>query len=195
MTTATKQTILWFASAALCSLLVLLVVFSGLSGGVLVSDPEGIPEAADAVLNCICTGNWDALGDSVAGNPTLNPSTGEAHSAGKPIWEAYQNSLQWSIDKPFEIAGNHVIQPVTVTCLDIPGVAQAIATVLEHSGASASDPSERQRTLYAAAEQVLETDAPLTQYEITLTFLREKRQWLVLPDAAFQNLLSGFIIR
>lgn len=187
-----KCTLLWLGAGFLFCLLVFLVVFTGLSGKTIIADPAGVPEAADTVMNCIRSGSWETLSPMVSGCPSLAPGTGEADSAGQAIWEAYQDSLQWTCQKDLELQNGHVTLTVTVTCLDIPGVTSAMASMLADSQVSADEPENAAQILRSAAEQVLKDVTPVAEHEITLTFLRENGRWMVVPNRAFQSLLSGF---
>lgn len=190
MTQTKKRTLLWLAAGCVFSLLVLLIVSGGLSGNVLVTDPEGIPEAVDSVMNSTRTGDWKGLEQMISGNPSLSPETGKEDSAERIIWQAYLESLQWVCDEEFSVQGPCVSQQVTVTCLDISSITDAMAGILAESDPSA--PENKAKLLGAAAEQVLQEDAPVLERKLTLTFHRKKGQWLLIPDSAFQALLSGF---
>ena len=187
---AKKHALAWLAAGLLLSLLVFVVVLTGLSGGVVVTDPEGIPQAADMVMRNIQDGNWEALEAAVLGSPALAPRTGEADSAEALIWESYQESLQWTFQNGFDIQDAYVTQKITVTCLDIPGVTKSMSGNLDAE--AAANPELKSQFLYAAAEQVLASECPVAEYEITLTFVREKGRWLLVPNSALQALLSGF---
>lgn len=188
----TKKTLLWSAAGLLLSLLVLLVVFGGLAGEVLVTDPDGISETADAVMTCIRTGDWKSLELLVSGNPAMDPVTGEEDAAENLIWKAYQQSLQWVCAEGFDIQGPHVTQRVTVTCLDISKVTGVMAQVLLEPADGSTDPENRTQSLRAAAEQALNPNAPTMQREITLTFVRKNGQWQVVSNGALLAVLSGF---
>lgn len=190
MTATKKNTLLWSAAGFLLSLLVVLTVLGGLAGTVLVTDPEGIPEAADALLTTIRAGDWASLEALVSGDPALEPVPGDPDSAESRIWNAYRQSLQWSCEEGFDLQGSGVIQRVTVTCLDISAVTGKMAQILSRS--PASDPQEQPQALLAAAEQVLSEELPTIQEEITLAFSRENGQWKAVPDNALLALLSGF---
>ena len=190
MTYTKKRTLLWSVAGLLLSLLVLLVVAGGLTGEVLVADSEGIPAAADAVMTCVQNGNWKTLATLVSGHPDLTPATGEEDSAENLIWNAYQQSLQWVCEEGFDVQKQHVIQYVTVTCLDISKVTGAMPRILEE--ADTIDLENRQEILRSAAEQALELDAQTMQREIALTFIRENGQWQLVPNSALLALLSGF---
>jgi len=188
MTHRRIKTMLWITAGLLMSLAVLLVVLNGLSGQMWITDSQGIPVAADAVMNCIQTGNWDHLQTLVADNPELFPSTGEEGSVDHMIWTAYQQSLQWHCADEFQIRGSHIEQNLTVSCLDISAL---IREMTEIHPELPSDLSEEQ-ALLAAAEQILKSDMPIMSKTITLTFTREAGQWKMIPNNSLLALLSGF---
>ena len=192
MKQAKITTFLWFSLGIFFALLVLLVICSGLAGNVPVVDSEGIPEAADAVLSSIHTGNWQELEELVSGEPSLTPVTGEADSAEAILYDAFRDSLQWTCEEAYRIQGSLVTQAVTVTRLDIPGVTDAMAVILAESNASQATGQEQAQLLQAAAKQVLEAQVPMTQTNIVLTFRREQGCWMLVPNNAFKMLLSGF---
>lgn len=192
MQSTKKYTLLWLLSGLLLGLLVLLVVFSGLSGNVWITDPEGIPETVNALLTCIQTGNWEDMEDLVAGNPVLRPATGVAISAEGILWEAFQRSLQWQCTEEISVQDEYVTQCITITCLDIPGAVHTMEEILKDTS-NDEDPMHRSKILSETAQQVLNAGAPFLTREITLTLHREQGQWLVVPDRALLTLMSGFI--
>ena len=194
MTKANKQTLLWLFAGLVFSLLTLLVIWTGLSGKVWITDPEGIPETADAIMDSIQAGDWAALEEMVLGNPELAPNVGVQGSAERMIWDAYRNSLQWSCEDPFRILGSLISQKVSVTCLDIPSVTDAISkTLAESDPAIFVDTAQTERLPIAAAD-VLESEIPMIRKEITLTFQRSQGRWVLVPNHSLQILLSGFTI-
>lgn len=186
-----KSALPWLILGMLLSLAVLLVVYTGLSGQVFIKDSEEIPAAAYAVMNSIRSGDWQALDEMIAGSSGIAPETGEENSVEQMIWKAYQNSLQWTCADNCHPDGRYVTLDISVTCLDIHGVTDAIAEILEES---AVGENQRQLLLHNAAEQVLKSDPPVKTSQITLSFLREQRQWKLIPDRALQTLLSGFTV-
>lgn len=190
MTNKRIKMLLWSAAGFILSLMALLVILGGFAGITLVTDSEGISQTSDAVMHSIHSGDWQTLQTLVSGNPNLEPVTGESNTAESLIWETYRKSLQWSCTENFEIQGGYVTQSVTVTCLDIPGVTDAMTGILQESPAHQENQSQ---ALYIAAEQVLQSDAPSKQRQITFTLVRENGCWRVLPDSALLALLSGFV--
>ena len=187
-----KIAFLWLMAGLLCAILLSLVVLTGLCGQIMITDRDGIQKAADSVMHYIRSGNWEALEKIVLGSPSLRPLTGEADSAEALIWDAYRDSLNWTYRDRFEVDQSCISQKITVSCLDIPKVTSDMAAVLQTT--SKADPAQQAAALQASAQKVLETNAQLTECEITLTFRREKGQWLLVPNGALQALLSGFTI-
>ena len=195
MTNAKKQTLLWLLAGLVFSLLTLLVIWTGLSGKVWITDPEGIPETADAIMDSIQAGDWAALEEMVLGSPSLTPRVGAPDSAEKMIWDAYRNSLQWSCEDPFRIQGSLISQKVSVTCLDIPSVTDAISTMLSSSDSTGFYAATQTEFLHTVAAHVLESELPMIRREITLTFQRGMGRWMLVPNNALLMLLSGLIVQ
>ncbi len=188
MTRKTVKTMLWTIAGLMLSLAVLLVVLSGLSGQIFITDAHGITEAADDVMDSIQNGDWEQLNALLAADEELILQTGEDGTVERLIWTAYQDSLQWCCADSYEIQGSNVTQKITVTCLDIAELSEKMMVILpqllEHS--------EREQALMAAAEQALESEPPVMQKEITMTFVRNNGQWKVVSNSALLALLSGF---
>jgi len=189
-----KRAVLWLSLGLIFSLLTLVVVFTGLAGTALVTHREEVPEAAEAVLTMVRDGHWDTLEAMTAGRPALSPDTGPEASAENRIFEAYRESLSWGFPEPASVQDARMIQQVTVTCLDIPGVTDRIAEIMAQTLPDPEDSLSREQMLYAAAESVLETDPPMTERTIILAFQRQQGQWLLVPDRALLALLSGFTV-
>lgn len=187
-----KSTLLWLTGGIIFSLLVLLVVSGGLAGNVTIADPEGIPEAAEAVMNHIREGSWQALEEMVSGHPGITPITGTPGSPEHRIYDAFRSSLQWTLEDTFELQGSYITQKLTVTCLDIQAVTEAMAAVMADTGSN-TDLSQ-QGLLQSAAQQVLEQELPVIQREVTLTFRREQGLWQLVANKELQALLSGFTV-
>lgn len=194
MTKANKQTLLWFSAGLVFSFLTLLVIGTGLSGKVWITGPEEIPDAVDAVMTSIQTGDWVRLEEMVSGNPELTPKVGAEDSAEKMIWDAYRDSLQWSCEEPFRIHGSLITQKVSITCMDIPSITDAISTMLSSADSTGFDAATQTEFLHTVAAHVLESELPMIRREITLTFQRNQGHWMLVPNNALLKLLSGFIV-
>ena len=194
MTNAKKQTLLWFSAGLVFSFLTLLVIGTGLSGKVWITGPEEIPDAVDAVMTSIQTGDWVRLEEMISGNPELTPKVGAADSAEKMIWDAYRDSLQWSCEEPFRIHGSLITQKVSITCMDIPSITDAISTMLSSADSTGFDAATQTEFLHTVAAHVLESELPMICREITLTFQRNQGHWMLVPNNALLKLLSGFIV-
>lgn len=184
----TIKAMLWTIAGLAISLAVLLVVLSGFSGQIWITDSDGIRQAADQVLTCVHDGSWEELSSLVSGNPQLQPQTGEAGTPENLIWNAYCQSLQWSCADTFELQGSQITQKVTVTCLDIAALTRSMTEILGES----TDYTERDTALLDIAQQVLDTQMPVMQKELTLSFIRNDSRWTLIPNNSLLALLSGF---
>ena len=194
MTKANKQTLLWLLAGLVFCLLTLLVIWTGFSGKVWITGPEEIPDAVDAVMTSIQTGDWVRLEEMISGNPELTPKVGAADSAEKMIWDAYRNSLQWSCEEPFRIHSSLITQKVSVTCMDIPGITDAISTMLSSPDSTGFYAATQTEFLHTVAAHVLESEHPMLHREMILTFQRSQGRWVLVPNHSLQILMSGFTI-
>ncbi len=170
------------------SLAVLLVVLSGLSGQVWVTEPEAIEQSADAVMTAVRDSDWEKLSELVLDQPVLNPQTGDENTAECLIWNAYRQSLQWYIEKDYEIQNSGMIQELTVTCLDISALTKQINGILAES---ATD-HERESAMPAAVKQALNAEMPMMKKTVTLKFVSKEGKWQLVPNQSLLALLSGF---
>lgn len=170
------------------SLLVFLVVFTGLKGNVTVTDPEGIYRSAEKLLQSVQSGDWEMLNNITEDHPGVQPHTGAEGTAERLIWNAYQESLQWSFADGFEIDGPQITLDVSVTCLDISGFTRNLTGILAES----TDEDQREAALSSAVLDSLEGELPTVQRTIQLRFVRREGQWQIVPNQALLALLSGF---
>ena len=184
----TKKAIAWMIPGLILSILVFLVVFSGLMGETRITDPYGITESAEKLLECVKAGDWKALNELTADTEQFQPQTGAEGSAEHLIWKAYQESLQWSFTENFETEGSQVALDVTVTCLDISGFTRSLTGILAES----TDEDQREAALASAVREALDGEVPTIQRTVGLRFVRKDGQWKVVSNQALLALLSGF---
>lgn len=177
-----KNAFLWAAAGLLLSIMVLVLVFGGLKGGILVADEENIPVTADVILRSVQDGDWVSLSALVSGHPDLEPQLPEEGTAERLIWNAYQESLQWELEEGYTVDGSRITQNVTVTCLDIASVSRVLQEMS----------MERSEAFVDAVQQLLSTEANTMQQTITLTMVRESGVWVIIPNNALLALMSGF---
>ena len=187
-------TCLWFSGGIICSILVFLTLWSGLSGNIFVSDPECIPDSVDTVMRCIQSGNWEDLEEIVLGTSSLVPNTGEEGSPEQILYHAYQESLQWRCQGEFQIQDGYITQNITVSCLDIPKLGSAAAAFLAESSIFLDNSEDLSQQLRSFTEKIVAEYAPITEHTLTLVFLMENGNWQLVPNAALQSLISGFTV-
>lgn len=184
----TKKAIAWMIPGLVLSILVFLVVFSGLKGEIRITDPYGITESAGKLLECVKTGDWKTLNELTADADPFQPQTGAEGSAEHLIWNAYQESLQWSYAENYETDGAQVTLDVAVTCLDISGFTRSLTGILAES----TDEDQREAALASAVRESLDGELPTIQRTVELRFVRKDGQWKIVSNQALLALLSGF---
>lgn len=184
----TKKAIAWTVPGLVLSLLLILLVLSGLKGHVMIADTEGIGQSADRLMECVQSGDWETLNRLIADNTGIHPKTGSEDTAENMIWNAYQQSLQWRCADQYKLDGSRVTLDIEVTCLDISAFTRNLTGILAES----SDGEQREASLAAAVKESLEGELPTTQQTITLHFVRGDGRWQIVSNQALLALLSGF---
>jgi len=180
----TKKAIFWMVPGLVLSLLALLIVFRGLTGEVLVTDPEGISRSTEALMQSVQQGDWEQLQQLTADHPRLQPQTGAEGTGEALIWKAYQESLRWEYDSTYEVQGAQVIRKVTVTCLDIAAFTRNLTVTLTEA--------REEDALVTTIWEALAGELPTLQRTIDLHFVRREGQWQLVTNQALLALLSGF---
>lgn len=176
------------AAGILFCILVLVVVDSGLSGSTIITDPQGVPETAEKVMQCIRQGEWDSLSALTYGAPIPVPAVGADGTTEKYIWDAYQQSLQWSVGEELQVSGPCVSVNVALAYLDIQNVSEEMAQIMLET----SENNQQEQLLDHAVRQVLGMQPVSAKRDISLTFVREENQWKVVPNKALLEVFSGF---
>lgn len=176
---------------------------------VLVSTPEGAVETAEAMLDAVCRGDYEAAGSLMQGNPDLGADRQPADAVGVLLWDAYVGSMEYSLSGSCYATDSGVAQNVAWTSLDLSGFTELLGTeaqtLLTQRVENTQDPDQvydengEYRTdfvmevLLDAAEQILRNDPEYTTRMITLKLVYEQGQWRVVPEAALLAAISGDI--
>lgn len=172
---------------------------------VLLGTAEQADARTEALMEAVCQQDYASAEALLVGNPSLTPERETANALSRVLWEAYGDSLSYAFTGSCHASGDGLSRYVTVTMLDIPAVLetlQAQSSRLLTSKAAADleaayDESGTYReefvmeVLAEAAQQLLEAEAPLTSRELTLQLVCRNGQWLIQPDSALTDVLSG----
>lgn len=205
-----RTTVCWAAAGIAFILCTLLAVGYGTTHeAVVLLRHETVEAAAEQVLNCAASGDYETLETLLAGNATLGVPPAQDDTAQGLIWKAYQDSIKYHFRGLCAPVGAQMAQDVRITCLDIPALMDALEqtapNLLETMAAQAADASELyeedqqyreeflSKVMAEAAKQVLAENSQTMEREITLCFARQDGSWRVVPDESLLRLLSGFL--
>jgi len=94
-----KPVILWGIAGIVLSLCTLIAVIGGLLGNPLILvDTEAVLTAAEQTMDCVCSGDFEALGQLLSGAPDLGPAPENSGDAKGEIWQAYLESIAYQPD-------------------------------------------------------------------------------------------------
>ncbi len=196
--------------ALVLTVAVLLLARNALNAApVLLAQPQGAAEQAEALMDTLCRGDFSGAEQLLYGQPDLGADREPADEAGALIWAAFLDSLDYEFTGDCYATDQGVARNVTIESLDISAVTADLKdhsrTLLEQRVAQAQDVEQiydengnyREDFVLAvlrdAVVQVLSGDHTVLRREITLNLIYEDGQWWVLGDQALLEAISGGI--
>ena len=201
-------------AAALFALLAVAAAVLGIHGAlsnmeseaVLVEVPAAAREQALDMMDALCRGDYSAIASVLYGQPELGMDRAPADDVGALILNAYQESLDYGMERDCYVTDQGVALDITVTYLDVSSVTknlrQRTRTLMEARVAAAEDPSlvyaaggEYQEAfvmeaLYDAAAQALEEDAATVKAKLTLECVFENGHWWIVPADGLMKVIG-----
>lgn len=205
-----RSVILWLiAGAVVCLCTLGAVVYGVNSTPAVLVDPAAVTEAAEQVLACARSGDYDALGQMLYGAPDLGTRPEQSGDAESLIWSAYLDSIQYQLSDECSASGSGVALNVRITCLDISAVTDSLQTIAPELLAQKAEEMDTEEEIYdeehnyreafisevlrSATAQVLAEQPRTMEREITLRLLRSNGHWQVVPTEELLQFLSGFV--
>ena len=187
-----KPVILWGFAGILLSLCTLGVVLWGLLGEpVILVDTDAVVSAAEQTMDCVRSGDFEALEKLLSGTPDLGPAPEKSDDAAGVIWQAYLDSMEYQLGDQCYVDNGAVALDVQLSCLDISAVIASMQETVPNVTTQNSDEGHK-AVLLSEAEKIL-SQMPMTERTLTLHFANSNNTWQVLPTDAFVRLLSGFV--
>lgn len=176
----------------------------------MLSESAGITECADGMLSKICAGDYAGASAYLYGHPTLDGGQVHDSEVSALIWEAFTGSLRYElVGRPYATTSG-AAQDVTFRSLQIPGITaqlkQRAGDLVEQKVEAAEDMSEIylddlsyredfvKTVLREAVEAAIAGNGEAVEQKLTLNLVCESGQWLVVPDQALLNAISGGIL-
>lgn len=174
---------------------------------VMLSDASAAQECAEGLLDAVCRGNFRSAEGLLLGTPSLGADRQAKDAVGQLLWDAYLDSMEYTLEGDCYACDEGIAQDVTITALDFSSVtgvlkerSEALLTKRVEQAEDISqvydaDNNYREEfvmdVLYDAAAQALQTDAKTTQQKLTLYLVYRQGQWWVKPDRALIGAISG----
>lgn len=205
-----RATACWAIAGLLVSLCTLFVLRYGTTHGpAVLVDSGSVAEAADQVMACAASGDYEALENLLYGSPHLGEAPQKDDSAQGLIWKAYLDSIEYSFpDSCYAVDANMALD-VCVTCLDISSVTDSLQEIAPGLMAKKAAQITDEKKVYdeahnyredflaevmaESAAQALGNQNQTMERTFTLQLVRSDGTWQVLPTEELLQFLSGFV--
>lgn len=177
---------------------------------VLTSNPVEAENRIQEFMDAVCDADYDKVSACIAGNPSLGLSREASDEVGVLLWNAFTDSLSYTLVDDCYATDAGLAQKVSLTCLDISSVTGVLKersqALLEQRVAEAEDATEIydenneyredfvMDVLYDAAVGALNTDAQQITTEFTVNLVYQDDQWMVVSDNTLLDAITGGIL-
>ena len=203
-------TLIWGIAGILLSLLTIIAAVTGIhSSPVLLMDTDVIVQAAEQTLDCVKTGDYEALETMLYGAPALGQLPEKDEAMQSRILYTYLDSIHYDVADTCQVSGDGISLSVQIQCMDISSVSAALQEIVPDLMQQVADEYGDEARIYdadhnyqnafledvlsRALDQVLADNPHTTQKDLILQFARSQDGWKVVADPAFVQLLTGFI--
>ena len=202
--------LIWGIAGILLSLLTIIAAVTGIhSSPVLLMDTDVIVQAAEQTLDCVKTGDYEALETMLYGAPALGQLPEKDEAMQSRILYTYLDSIHYDVADTCQVSGDGISLSVQIQCMDITSVSAALQEIVPDLMQQVADEYGDEARIYdadhnyqnafledvlsRALDQVLADNPHTTQKDLILQFARSQDGWKVVADPAFVQLLTGFI--
>ena len=202
--------LIWGIAGILLSLLTIIAAVTGIhSSPVLLMDTDVIVQAAEQTLDCVKTGDYEALETMLYGAPALGQLPEKDEAMQSRILYTYLDSIHYDVADTCQVSGDGISLSVQIQCMDISSVSAALQEIVPDLMQQVADEYGDEARIYdadhnyqnafledvlsRALDQVLADNPHTTQKDLILQFARSQDGWKVVADPAFVQLLTGFI--
>lgn len=191
-------------------LLLVLTPVACVTAGTWMPQPsEAVTMCAERMLSRLCAGDFLGASACCLGNPKLEPrhqSPAEAR-----LWEAFGDSLSFSLVGESYPTSEGAAQDVVLTGLDIPSVTEGLRQRVEEllplriEGAARmaevyeEDLSYREEFLLSVLDEAVEAaireEGEFARLPLSLRLVHRQGQWLILPEDTLLEAVCGGSLR
>lgn len=176
-------------------------------GPVLLKPSQIAIDTADAMLTAISDGDYEKASGLILGKPDLGVDRKAKEEVGVLMWDAYQESLEYTPLGDSFATDTGIARNYTVRYLDVNSVMVTLRersqALLEKRVAEAENVSEVydenneyredfvMDVLYDAAEQALKEDVSYVEETFTVNLVHREGKWWVVYDESLKRAISG----
>lgn len=176
----------------------------------LASNPVDAEARVQQFMDAVCGADYEQVSACISGTPSLGMDREAADEVGVLLWDAYTESLSYSVVGECYATDDGLAQQVQLTGLDIASVTAVLKErsqiLLEQRVQEAENATDIydenneyredfvMEVLYDAASEALEEDAREVTVELTLNLVYQDDQWMVVADNAVLDAISGGIL-
>ncbi len=163
-------------------------------------------KTAASLMDALCDGDYDAAEQLLYGQPDLGLDRAPAEPVGQLLWDAYRDSLTYTLDGECYASENGLKQNVKITALDLTAVTAEIGARLPDLLESRSRSMEDSQVydvnreyreafvndvLLDTAEAALKDASATREYSLVLTLIHQEGNWRVVADEPLLTVISG----
>lgn len=177
---------------------------------VLTSNPDEAEARVQEFMEAVCAADYQKVSACISGNPSLGMERDAADEVGVLLWNAYTDSLSYTVVGECYATDDGLAQQVQLTGMDITSVTAVLKdrsqAMLEQRVQEAEDATDIydenneyredfvMGVLYDAASAALKSDAKEMTMEFTLNLVYQDDQWMIVVDNAVLDAISGGIL-
>ena len=198
MNSLKRSVCLWAIAGIILALLTLTVILLGInSTPAIAMEPQVLVDAAAQTLDCVRTGDYDALGQMLHGAPNLGDSPKDTDDLESMILMTFLQSIRYQIIPDFRASDSGISLDVQITCMDIPALSSAMQEIVpDLMNQIANEKGDENlvydenhnyldsfltEVLYTAAQQILADDPQTMETVLTLELVQSNGRWQVVP--------------
>ena len=177
------------------------------SAPVLLQPSQAAIDTADAMLRAVSDGDYKAAAQYILGSTDLGVDRQAKDEVGVLLWDAYQESLEYTPAGESFATDSGVARNYTVRYLDVNAVMGTLRersqSLLEKRVAEADNMAEVydenneyreefvMEVLYDSAVQALKEEASYVEDSFTVNLVHREGKWWVVADDALKRAISG----
>lgn len=200
---------LWLLGIAAAALITVYALTNLNAPPKILRSPQSADICTDALMEQLCQGEFDSLGQYLYGSPDLGLGQEPEDTVGSMVWEAWLQSLSYEFDGRCYATQAGLARDLRFTCLDVSAVIDSLEVIAQEVFSERLDSIEDQDLIYDAqnsyredfiqsiieesVQRALAEHSALQESAVSVQLAYDRGQWLVVADTNFLNAVFGEI--